>query len=249
MSSRILDPGAPIEPMPWRPAGSPPPQPNPSRASREDPGGGGNPSPLNAQPYSAGSAERSHDSVEQTRIRELEGSLKLLERRLEDERKSARDQGHQQGLAAGAQQEASKWTDALGRLGRSLEDMSKSKARFRAEVEEDAVRLALAIARKILNREMASDPEALVGLARVALGKLNLRELQRVRVHPSDAAAVERLVTASSGPKRVEVVADNTLERGAALFETDRGTLDASVSTQLREIERGLADMIGGLPK
>jgi flagellar assembly protein FliH len=235
--------------MPWRPAGSPAPQSNPSGVSREEPGGRATGAPTAAQSYSGSNAERAHDSLEQTRIRELEGSLKLHERRLEDERKAARDQGHQQGLAAGAQQEAAKWTDALGRLGRSIEEMSKSKARFRAEVEEDAVKLALAIARKILNRELASDPEVLVGLARIALGKLNLRELQRVRVHPGDAPAIERLVTASSGPKRVEVVADNTLERGAAIFETDRGILDASVTTQLSEIERGLADVIGGPAK
>jgi flagellar assembly protein FliH len=189
--------------------------------------------------------ETHRDSPEQTRIRELEGTVKLLERRVEEEKKTAREQGHHQGLAAGAQQEAAKWTGALERLVRSVEELSKSKARFRAEVEDDAVKLALAIARKVLNRELASDPEALVGLARVALDKLNLRELQRVRVHPGDAKAIERLLTASACPKRVEVVSDGTLERGAAIFEAERGTLDASVTTQLGEIERGLADMLG----
>ena len=127
--------------------------------------------------------------------------------------------------------------------------MSRCKARFRAETEEDAVKLALAIAHKVLNRELASDPEALVGLAKVALGKLNIRELQRVRVHPADAPAIEKLLTASSAPKRIEVIADGTLERGGALFETDRGLLDASVTTQLTEIERGLADLLGATPK
>ena len=100
-----------------------------------------------------------------------------------------------------------------------------------------------------LHVQLATDPEALVGLARVALGKLNLRELQRVRVHPTDAPAIEKMLAGSSGPKRVEVLADSTLERGGAIFETDRGMLDASVTTQLGEIERGLADMLGGTPK
>jgi len=234
MSSRILDAGTLIEPRPWRPAGAGGVAAQP--VEQEPPG---------QQRQTRGDPGQERDSADQIRIRELEGNIKLLERRVEDDRKASRDQGYQQGLAAGAQQEAGKWTDALGRLGRSIEEMSKAKPRFRAEVEEDAVKLALEIARRVLNRELASDPEALVGLARVALGKLNLRELQRVRVHPADAPAIERMLAASCGPQRLQVIADNTLERGGAVFETERGALDASVTTQLSEIERGLTDMLG----
>ena len=253
MSSRILDPDAAIETMPWR---------APHFASSTTSGMGAGSGPENAlhqAPVNQGyrspqePLDHHHNPADEARIRELEDSIKRLEGRLEDEKRAARQQGHQQGtsegLQAGIQQEAAKWTDALGRLTRAIEEMSKSKARFRAEVEEDAVKLALAIARKVLNRELSSDPEALVGLARVALDKLNLRDLQRVRVHPADAPAIERMLRASSSPKRVEVVADGTLERGGAIFETDRGMLDASVTTQLGEIERGLADMLGGQPK
>ncbi len=242
MSSKILDPDTPIEPRPWRAAyrghatgnqesaaapffDTASAQTGPS--NREEPDGG------------------HHHPADQARIRELESGVKLLERHIEDEKRSAHEQGRQQGLTTGVQQEAAKWTDALSRLTRTIEEMSKSKARFRAEVEEDAVKLALAIARKVLNRELTSDPEALAGLARVALDKLNLRELQRVRVHPGDVQTIERMLNASSAPKRVEVIADGTLERGGAIFETDRGRLDASVTTQLGEIERGLTDMLG----
>lgn len=239
MSSKILRPDTPIEPIPWRPAGSggEPHQP----VGKQSPG-----QEHPWQPHKFESAsERNQESIDQIRIRELEGKIKLLERRVDDERKTATEQGYQQGLASGAQQEAAKWTDALGRLGHSIENLSKAKPRFRAEVEEDAVKLALAIAKRVLNREMTSDPEALVGLARVALDKLNLRELQQVRMHPADAPAIERVLAASAGPQRVQVIADSTLERGAAIFETQRGTLDASVTTQLCEIERGLTDMLG----
>jgi len=232
MSSRILRADTQFEPVPWRPEGAGGlPENQPPAANVQQ----GHPIP-----------ERHQDSTEQIRIRELEGNIKLLERRIEDERKAAREQGHQQGLTAGAQQEAANWTAAIARLTRAIEDMAKAKPRFRAEVEEDAVKLALAIARKVLNRELASDPEALVGLARVALGKLNVRELQRVRVHPADAPAIERMLGSSSGPQRVQVIADNTLERGGAIFEMERGALDASVTAQLSEIERGLTDMLGG---
>jgi flagellar biosynthesis/type III secretory pathway protein FliH len=40
------------------------------------------------------------------------------------------------------------------------------------------------------------------------------------------------------------VVADSGLERGGVVFETPRGNLDASLETQLLEIQRGLSDRL-----
>jgi flagellar assembly protein FliH len=53
----------------------------------------------------------------------------------------------------------------------------------------------------------------------------------------------QHLERASTGA-RFEVVPEPRLERGAAIFETSRGSLDASVETQLDEIQRGLVDRI-----
>jgi flagellar biosynthesis/type III secretory pathway protein FliH len=42
----------------------------------------------------------------------------------------------------------------------------------------------------------------------------------------------------------IEIAADASFKPGDVIFETPQGQLDASVSTQLREIERGLADRV-----
>ena len=250
MSSRILDRGTPLEPLPWR--AQPPSQGATHAAGSRLPEPSGPDEPDSADTDNGAEAGLGNHclSAHEARIRDLEGNVHLLEKRLQEDTRTAREQGHRAGLTegieSGIQQESTKWTGALDRLTLAIEEMSKMKARLRADVEQDAVKLALAIARKVLNRELTTDPEALTGLARIALEKLNLRELQRVRVHPLDAPAIEKMLAASSGPRRVEVIADGTLERGGAVFETERGNLDASVTTQLGEIERGLADMLGG---
>ena len=59
--------------------------------------------------------------------------------------------------------------------------------RFRHEAEEDVVELALAIARRILHRELTVAPEALLGLVKAALEKIEAREVHRVRVSREDA--------------------------------------------------------------
>lgn len=132
----------------------------------------------------------------------------------------------------------------MARLARTIEDLSGARHQMHREAEDDVVRLAIAIARRVLNRELTIDPEALLGLARAALDRIDARELQRVLVHPADQKLLDAELKKLCLPKRIEVVADTALERGAALFETTRGTLDASVSTQLNEIERGLADKV-----
>jgi flagellar biosynthesis/type III secretory pathway protein FliH len=43
---------------------------------------------------------------------------------------------------------------------------------------------------------------------------------------------------------RVEILSDPVRELGAAVFEMARGNLDASIDSQLREIERGLVDRV-----
>jgi flagellar assembly protein FliH len=106
------------------------------------------------------------------------------------------------------------------------------------------VRLSLAIARRILRREMSVDPEAMHGLVLGALEKLQSQEIHRVRVHPSRAAAVDACLRQNLPGTSVEVVADPSREPGTVIFETTRGNLDASVDCQLQEIERGLADRL-----
>jgi flagellar biosynthesis/type III secretory pathway protein FliH len=41
---------------------------------------------------------------------------------------------------------------------------------------------------------------------------------------------------------KVKVISDAAQEPGAAIFEMPSGNLDASMDSQLREIERGLVD-------
>jgi len=96
----------------------------------------------------------------------------------------------------------------------------------------------------VLRREVAVDPEALHGLVLGAFEKMQSQEIRRVRVHPSHAAMVAACLREAGG-LAVEVVADAAREPGAVILETERGNLDASVESQLREIERGLADRMG----
>jgi flagellar assembly protein FliH len=106
------------------------------------------------------------------------------------------------------------------------------------------MKLAIAIARRVLYRELATDPEAILGLVNAAFNKLNARETHRLRVSPRDAAVIEEHRLKLQFPPALEIAADGSLTPGSAIFETSRGDLDASVDTQLAEIDRGLTDVL-----
>jgi flagellar assembly protein FliH len=153
-------------------------------------------------------------------------------------------QGFQEGQAAGREEMVAQIDAMNGRLARAIEEISGVRQRFRHEAEEDVVALAIAMARRILHRELTVAPEALLGLVKAALEKIDLREVHRIRVCGEDAAIVQQYLEKMGLPRRVEVVPDPGLGRGAAVLESTRGVLDASVETQLAEIERGFADLV-----
>jgi flagellar assembly protein FliH len=157
---------------------------------------------------------------------------------------TARQQGRAEGEAAGLARAGQRLDPVIANLSAAINELAQQRARLRADAEEDTVKLAIAIARRVLHRELSTDPEAILGLVKAAFGKLNARETHRLRVSPEDAAALEENRARLELPPRVEIARDPSLRRGSAVFETSRGELDASVDTQIAEIERGLADVM-----
>jgi flagellar assembly protein FliH len=163
-----------------------------------------------------------------------------LQRQIESARRQARAEGE----ASGLQRANQRLEPILADLGAVLQELSQTRPRLRAELEEDTVKLALVIARRVLHRELATDPEAILGLVKAAFHKLNAREAHRLRLAPQDAAVLEEYRASLNLPGTLEIARDASLPRGGVVFETSRGELDASVDTQLSEIERGLTDII-----
>ena len=163
-----------------------------------------------------------------------------IEARVRQERQAALQEG-----ARTAEQRLRAAVDAeVQALGRGLAELAGYKDRLRREAERDLVSLAIEVARRLLHREITADTEALHGLVKAAMDKIEARELHRVRTHPQHARAIETALHTVGSPQRIEIVPDPSLEIGSVIIETSRGSYDASVTTQLREIERGFVDMV-----
>jgi flagellar assembly protein FliH len=161
----------------------------------------------------------------------------------------AHHRGFTEGKAVGRQQAGAELQSVLDQLGRSLASLASLRSRIRGDAEGDLLKLAISIARRVLHRELTLDPESIEGLIRVALDKLQSRELCRVRVHPDQEQPIRKSLERFANSQKVELITDSSLQCGDVLFETAHGNLDASIESQLSEIERGLADRLRRLPQ
>lgn len=176
-------------------------------------------------------------------IAQLERQLANFESELPIRIDQARQTGFREGEAAAQAKAQAALDAALQRLARAAAEVAGYRAAYRRESEQEMVKLSLAIARKVLKRELTVDPAALQGVVKAALETLNAGEVYRIRLAAPDAAALDRHIQSMGLPQAIEVIADPALERGTVLFETARGMVDAGVQTQLGEIERGFADL------
>lgn len=192
------------------------------------PGGSGEPKAAPQKTQAAGVEDRSAE----------------IERQMEARAKAAYQQGLAAGEQAAGQRAAQRMEPSIAGLNGVVTELASIRKRFRNEAEEDTVKLAIAIAQRVLRRELGTDPDAILGLVKAAFQKLNARETHRLRVSERDAKTIQEHRGRLDLPPGLEISGDASLPPGSAIFETSRGDLDASVDTQLAEIERGFTDIM-----
>jgi flagellar assembly protein FliH len=178
-------------------------------------------------------------------VASLEIELKQVKAEAEQRVREALATGKQEGEASARQSLGINVNAEIEKIKQLSKELLACGPALRKQAEGDLVRLAVAIARRILHREIQVDSDALLGLIKAALGKIDQREIHIVRTHPENVELVQRVLEQGRTQKRIEISGDARLGRGALIIETSRGQLDASVETHLEEIERGFADLVG----
>jgi flagellar biosynthesis/type III secretory pathway protein FliH len=120
--------------------------------------------------------------------------------------------------------------------------------RLLAGAEADLVELAFEIARRVVDR--AADRGAVVIAARRALEAARARARLTVRVHPADLEALRaaegELCATLQNARGFALRGDASVARGGAVVETEAGTIDARIETQLAALRRAV--VAGGTP-
>jgi flagellar biosynthesis/type III secretory pathway protein FliH len=146
----------------------------------------------------------------------------------------------QAAAAAGREEAMAAATEAVARA-------ALARDRLVASAEPEIVELAFAVAARVLARAAESDREAVVEIAARALDAVRQRADVTLRTHPDDLAALRaaepRLLARLKRARRLALVADAAVERGGVVVESEAGTVDARLTTQLDALRRALAEV------
>jgi flagellar assembly protein FliH len=167
---------------------------------------------------------------------------------------SALTQARENGRQTGEREARVKFEEQLAReraaVAKALADFSRERAAYYQRIEEEAVRLALSIARKVLHREAQVDPLLLMGVVRVALERIEGATGVALAVHPQAAADWHSYLASHMEPGSLpEIVEDAAMALEQCELRTSMGTAELGLEVQLKEIEQGLMDLLAARPQ
>lgn len=112
-------------------------------------------------------------------------------------------------------------------------------------IAPDILQISVDIARKIIKKEVESDPQILINTIIDILKTVSKNEPKIViRVKPQAVQFIKDTIpniTYQYGiDSKINIVADPSVEEGGCIFQTNNGIVDASVETQLEIIKKTL---------
>lgn len=173
-------------------------------------------------------------------------SLEKLEKEKQESLEEAQSIGFAEGLEEGHQKAAEQAGEMLQGLENKLAEADAARAAAMAAADGDILELALAVARKIIKIECQLDKRVILNNIREAIKRVNDKENVTLVISPEDLRTVEenrdRILQAIAGLKHMKVVEDPAIEQGGLVIETNYGTIDACISSQLAELEKRLRE-------
>lgn len=187
---------------------------------------------ISQEVYQASDAGRKIIEEAQEEARQIKKKAEEILKRVHDERTRVLKEGYEEGK----NQALAEVTELLATATYQKEEMFKN-------VEHDAVKLVYEVAEKVLGAELKERDGAIVDLVKQALHSavgqriivlVNPQDLESVKVRHAD------LMQALDASRVLQIRMDERVKPSGCMIETEIGTIDAQLETQLLAIRRAL---------
>jgi flagellar assembly protein FliH len=153
--------------------------------------------------------------------------------------REAFEKGRIEGERAGESAALARTDDLMRRLSATIDEIASLRVGMMRKTERELVRLAVAMAERIVRKEVQLDRELLTKMAHVAIERLGESVVATIHLNPVDHEAIGARRDASLG-QPVQIVADAAVEPGGCVVRSAFGVIDAGIDTQVREVARAL---------
>lgn len=168
----------------------------------------------------------------------------VFERTETELKRKAYEEGFQKGYTEGLSQARGQIEKAMGRLETILRELEDLRRRIFSRAEEEILELAIAVAKKVLQRELMSDRQLVLRTLKEAIKKVTEGDTVKIYLSPDDIELVkehrEKLLEGVRGLSGVVLHADPGITPGGCFIETEFGHIDARLESQLEAIVQGL---------
>ena len=168
-------------------------------------------------------------NVDAEKIRSDAGMiLKQVEEEFEKNKKEGFSQGRDEGFSSVTEQ---------------VMAFEKMKEDFYEKAEENIIRLVTQVAEKVIGKIVQENGEAIKAIVKQAI-ESSLGDRILIRVSPEDyktvSAAESEFRDILDRTKRLTFKEDESIAQGGCVVETEVGTIDARLETQLKAIKKAL---------
>jgi len=179
-----------------------------------------------------------------TEIAEQERQRLITADSIETLQKKAFEEGYSQGFQKGIKDGESAIRDRLQQINIIVNFLQKPLDELDESVIEQLSQLSISIVKKLIRREIKTDPGQIVAVVRETVSALPAG-MQNIRVfmNPEDATILRESMNLAEGEQPWMIVEDPLLSKGGCKVLTDFSEVDASVEARLSGI---ISRMFGG---
>ena len=147
------------------------------------------------------------------------------------------NEGQDTGLELGTQ----KIEPLISAIKEALIQLNTIREETYLQLEKEVVELALAIAQKVICREIATDKETVVCVAKEALAKVDDPGKVKIKMNPADLEFINQtkyqLANLIPDVNHVTFEAEENIQSGGCIIETELGEIDARIEKQLQAVK------------
>jgi len=170
------------------------------------------------------------------------GSADKIIAEARDKARELLDQAKAEAAAIRAEAQRTGYEEGLTQLNRIIHEAKTQYGRMLHDSEPEMLKLSLKIAERIIGHCVEVTPQVMLEIIHKAIESLKYQKEIRIRVNPDDLGFLKdnkmQLYTMLGESKEIEIVEDALVGRGGCIIDTEIGTIDARLETQLRVIEK-----------
>jgi len=185
------------------------------------------------QPDKAGSSSSSEQNQQEKLKAEMEKHLSRVS-----------DESYRKGFAEGAEFQKKEILPVLDAISTMTKMIPLIRKDIIAKTEEQIVRLSLAIAKKVINQEVTTNKEVILGVLKGVAKNISETEGMKIRLNPQDFRYIMEIkkdfLQSIEGVRNAVFEEDISIKRGGAVVETMFGEVDARLESQMKEIRSAM---------